>query len=505
MTQSEDNSYKGILRNMSLFGGVQIVQVIAGLLRGKIAAIFLGPAGMGIASLFTSSATTLQQLSSLGLGQSIVREIAAETKREGDSFDNESIYENKGLLEALKVSRFLLLLTGLCGAILTIILSGWLSNITFGSNQYLEGFALLSVMIFFTTLSNGEIAILQGLHRVSRLAIATLGALIIGMLAMLPFYWILGDRGIVPAMTVNAFATWGFYKWCSEKEVSVRNVPSVWNAFNLYRPIIYRMVKLGIVLVASQLLGSLTVYLINIYVREVGSNVSVGLYQSANSLTMQCVTVVFAAMGMEFFPRLTSVAEDKEKICLLVNRQIEIVALIAAPIAALMLVFAPLAVKIVLSEKFLPAVPLIRWMCLGILLKAISYPTGYISFAKGDRKTFFWLEGILGNVILLSFSILGYILWGLIGLGIASAATFLVFIGVYIVLTHRIYGYKMSHNAAGIALITSLLLTAILISSWIKSYIWSYIGMGIATMATIIFCGSRLLSLIKVKESSSEN
>ena len=74
---THDNSYKGILRNMSVFGGVQVLQIVAGLLRGKIAAIFLGPAGMGISALFTASSTTLQQLSSLGLQQSIVRETAA--------------------------------------------------------------------------------------------------------------------------------------------------------------------------------------------------------------------------------------------------------------------------------------------------------------------------------------------------------------------------------------------------------------------------------------------
>lgn len=107
---------------------------------------------------------------------------------------------------------------------------------------------------------------------------------------------------------------------------------------------------------------------------------------------MQCVAVVFAAMGMEFFPRLTSVAGSREKICLLVNRQVEVVALIAAPIASLMIVFSPLVVRIILSDEFLPAVPLIRWMCIGILFKAIAYPLGYISFAKGDRKTFSGLK-----------------------------------------------------------------------------------------------------------------
>lgn len=207
MSQSDDNSYKGILRNISLFGGVQVFQVVAGLLRGKITAIFLGPAGMGVASLFTSSATTLQQLSSLGLGQSIVREIAdshngcgkqadeTENNRNSEICLNETGKDTDGIATAIRVTRFLLTLTGVCGALLTVLLSGWLSMVTFGSHSYSLGFVLLSLMVCFTTLSNGEIAILQGLHRVKRLAIATLGALAIGLAVMFPSYWILGERG----------------------------------------------------------------------------------------------------------------------------------------------------------------------------------------------------------------------------------------------------------------------------------------------------------------------
>lgn len=514
MSQNDDNTYRGILRNMSVFGGVQIFQIVAGLLRGKIAAIFLGPAGMGVASLFTSSATTLQQLSSLGLGQSIVREIA-ETRKGHTTEDitpedstvvtetpEETVKEFEGIEDAVRVTRFLLAVTGVCGALLTIVLSGWLSKVTFGSYSYTSGFILLSLMVCFTTLSNGEIAILQGLHRVKRLAVATLGALAIGLAAMLPFYWILGERGIVPAMAVNAAATWMFYRRCTSKETSPSRFSPFLFSFHTekirpYRRVIARMVKLGVVLVAAQLLGSLTTYLINIYVRQGGSTLDVGLYQSANSITMQCVAVVFAAMGMEFFPRLTSVAQSKEKICLLVNRQIEVVALIAAPIAALMILFSPLVVRIILSEEFLSAVPLIRWMCIGILFKAIAYPSGYISFARGDRKTFFWLEGVVGNAILLILSMVGFKLWGIIGLGVASTATFFVYIFVYIVLTHRLYSFSFTRQAAMIAVTSSLLLGLTFLSSMVFLGTAGYLAMGIFTSLTLLYSLWRLRKLLK--------
>ena len=488
---THDNSYKGILRNMSVFGGVQVLQIVAGLLRGKIAAIFLGPAGMGISALFTASSTTLQQLSSLGLQQSIVRETAAvEDKIEHEPSDDESdrphtqaSAHTTELNRVIAASRFLLTLTALIGAIICLALSTPLSHWSFGSGEYIGGFMLLSVMVFFTTLANGELAILQGLHRVRRIATATIGALLIGLLSILPFYWFMGTSGIVPAMGVNAVATFLFYRYCSGREVRVTDAPPVWRSLSTYRSIIWRMVSLGVVLMAAQLLGSLSTYLLNAFVRYAGSTSDVGLHQSANSLTTQCVTLVFAAMAMEFFPRLTTVATDSAKTSLMVNRQIEVVSLVAAPIAALMILFAPLAVRIVLSEEFLTSVPLIRWMSLGILFKAIAYPPGYISFAKGDRLTFFLVEGVAGNLLMVGLSIICYHLWGLIGLGVASSATFLLFIGVYIVMTGRLYGYRPTRNVVVISLSLIAMLGCCFAASMLTSE-----AVSVATMALITVC-----------------
>ena len=75
--KNSENGYRSILKGTSIFGGVQIFQILINLIRGKFVAMFLGPAGMGAASLFNSSSGTLIQLSSLGLNLAFVKEIAA--------------------------------------------------------------------------------------------------------------------------------------------------------------------------------------------------------------------------------------------------------------------------------------------------------------------------------------------------------------------------------------------------------------------------------------------
>ena len=48
-----ENSYSTIMKRLSAFGGVQLFNILVTLVRGKFVAMFLGPEGMGISSLFT--------------------------------------------------------------------------------------------------------------------------------------------------------------------------------------------------------------------------------------------------------------------------------------------------------------------------------------------------------------------------------------------------------------------------------------------------------------------
>ena len=68
--------YKSIFKATTIFGGVQIFQIFTGLLKGKAAAFFLGPAGMGVHSLYLSSVSFLVTLFGMGLMVSAVRFIS---------------------------------------------------------------------------------------------------------------------------------------------------------------------------------------------------------------------------------------------------------------------------------------------------------------------------------------------------------------------------------------------------------------------------------------------
>ena len=394
MEDNKTSSYRKIVKGTALFGGVQVFNILVSLIRGKLIAIILGPEGMGISSLLTSSTNMLQQFSSLGLNYSAVKDISY-AKENGDQ---------ERLSLVIHVLRRLLHLTSLIGSLISILFAEQLSLLAFGTTDYKWSFVGLSIMIYFTTLSNGELAILQGVRMLKQLAYSSIIGSLLGLMVGVPLYYYYGYDGIVPAMIVLSLMTYLFNRYYANK-VQHYHLKANWD---VTKTIGRTMLALGMILLVSGLLTTISNYLLNTFISNFGSLQDVGLYQAANSITNQYVGVVFAAMGADFFPRLSGVSKDNTKIRALVNQQSEIVMLIVAPLAILLIMTAPLMIRLLLSKEFLPLISVVRFMGIGLFFKAMAYPMGYISFAKGDKKFFFWFDGVTGNIMTLILNIIFY-------------------------------------------------------------------------------------------------
>lgn len=427
------NSYRNILKGTTLFGGVQVFQIIINLLRGKFVAMFLGPSGMGIASLFSSSASTISNFASLGLNLAFVKEVAANKK------------DPDGLSTVMRVATLLLHVTALLGALITVVMSPWLSEWSFGTSQYAWQYVLLGAAVYLTVASAGKGALLQGLHRIRILAYSSLAGALSGLLAGVPLYYFFGVLGIVPAMIVLGFTTYVCNTIGIRRALPHRPVRFIWQS---HRPIVKRLISMGLILLASTLINSLCIYGINIFVRIFGDMADVGLFNAANSITMQYAGVVFAAMAMDYFPRLSEAADDNLKMRTIVNRQMEIVALLATPLSILLVITAPILIRLLLTEEFISVTPLMRWLGVAIMLKAIAYPLGYVNFAKNNRRLFFWLEAVVCNFIYIALSLVFYYYYGLIGLGYAAVIEHGLCILLYIGVNWRYYRLTPNRDAA---------------------------------------------------------
>lgn len=430
--KKNENSYRNILKGTSLFGGVQVFQILVNLIRGKFVAMFLGPEGMGMSSLFASSANTISQMSSLGLQMAFTKEVA-ENRSNPDR-----------IRTVISVALATLQLTGIVGAFATVLLAPWLSRISFGNEQYSWQFMGLAIAVYFMVTGGGKVAILQGLHSLKIISASMLSGAVIGLVAGVPLYYLFGTRGIVPAMILVTMTQYICFTIGLRRAAGETPKGFSWKS---HKGIIRRFISLGMVLMASSLVNTGCIYALNIFIRGFGQLADVGLYNAVNSLTNQYSGIVFTAMSMDFLPRLAAIAKDNVRMREVVNRQLEIVSLIIAPAVVVLIALSPVVIRVLLTSEFLSVTPLMRWMGLGVLLKAIAYPMGYIAFAKDNKRLFFWMEAIAENMIFLLLSVSLYSSFGLPGLGYAPVADSAISIALYYTVNRRVYGYSFNIRA----------------------------------------------------------
>lgn len=476
----KDNSYRNVLKGISVFGGVQVFQILINLVRGKFVAMLLGPDGMGVSSIFTTSLNTLSRASSLGLNLAIVREVA-EYKDKEDR-----------LSELFAVLGKIITLTALGGCLLCVLFSGLLSRISFGSFDYSWQFILLGVAIYFSVAGAGKLSMLQGMHEVKRVAGGSLVGALAGLCAGIPFYYFFGDKGIVPAIVVLSLSTYLFYSINLKKVVRIQP-QSI--KLREHIPQIKKLILLGMVLLAGDLAGAACNYGVNIYLRYFGSLEIVGFYQAANSLTGQYAGMVFTAMSLDYFPRLTASIDDNVMMNKIVNRQTEMVAVVMAPIACIVIATAPVILQLLLSDSFLDVVPLMRWMGVGVMFRALHYPMGYIAFAKNNRSLFFWLEVVVGNMLYILGVILFYYFFGLIGLGYAFVADNIVTLIIYVVVNYKAYRYKIDKKTLLQGFMCIFLVSVCFVFSFWEDATTSAVLTGLVSLCSLVYC----LSVVKKK------
>lgn len=424
----QQTSYRQIMKATSIFGGVQVVNIIIQVLKSKAVAILLGPTGMGIHGLLIGTQSLMTSLTNFGLGTSGVKDVAAA---------NETGNNQRIATIATVLNRWVWV-TGILGAILTLILSPLLSQWTFGNRNYTTAFIWISITLLFNQISAGQLVILQGLRKLKYLANAGITGSILGLLIAVPLYYFWGLDGIVPAIIATSLAnmirSWYFARKVPLEKVEIDRATTLREGKD--------MLRMGFMLSLSGLITTATSYLVRIYISNTGGIDDVGLYTAGFAIIVSYVGLIFTAMSTDYYPRLSGIANDNNQASQLINQQAEIAILILAPILCIFMVFINWVVILLYSNQFVAINGMIQWAALGMFFKAASWSIAFIFLAKGVAKLFFWNE-LITNVYLLAFNIIGYKLAGLNGLGIAFLGSYFVyFLQVYLIAKKK-YGFKL--------------------------------------------------------------
>jgi PST family polysaccharide transporter len=117
------------------------------------------------------------------------------------------------------------------------------------------------------------------------------------------------------------------------------------------------------------------------------------------------------------------------------------------------------------TSAFMPAVDVLRWQTLGLMLRLASWPMAFIMLAKGEKKWYFWTE-LAANILLLGFMWLGVHFYGLVGTGIASFALYIVHVLMMLCVSKRMSGFFWERANLKIFAWTALLLTITTLAVW---------------------------------------
>lgn len=486
----KEQSYRQIFKATSLFGSVQVVNVLTGILRSKFVAIFLGPTGMGISSLLATTINLIITVSGMGLNFSAVKYISQANE----------LGDNNKLSFVLKVFKRWLWVSCVIGTVFLLLLSQVISQFTFGNKTYTLSFVILSLMLIFTILTNGNTALLQSTRQLKLTAKSTVIGSVLGLITTIPIYYFYGIKGIVPSLVFGAIVTFSISEFFARK-VSLTSVKvSKSETIHLGG----EMAQLGVVMVLGQIIGSIVIYSIDLFIRKRGGITDVGLYQAGTMITSQSMGLVYSAMAMDYFPRLSAVSNDKVKVNQIVDQQLIITVLVACPILVLLIVFAPLIIHILLSKEFYVIADFVRWLALGTLFTAPSVVLGYIALAKGDKKTYFLYCTFFNSLFSLVCYIIGYVLNGLIGMGIAICFFQIVYVVFICFRFHQIYSFSLSKYFLMLFSKFTLFCIGALIATQFLDGLWVYLIGGAIFCLSSYYSWQKLDKLVGLKELLKE-
>ena len=423
---NQKSSYRGIFKATSIFGGVQVYQILIELIKSKVVALLLGPAGVGIQGLYTTGTQMIQQLSSFGLSSSAVRNVSEASA----NADTEKI---KRVVSAL---RKLVWLTGFLGMFAVIALSPVLSKTSFGDTSHFWGFIALSVTLLFYQLTAGQKVILQGTRQFKYLAKCTTYGVTLGLIICVPLYYLWGVEAIVPNLIVGSITGYVLGLYFSRK-VAIESVSlSIKETFQIGKS----MLVMGLTMCITQFFAYASTFIINSCIRSWGGVDEVGLYTAGALLMTQYTGLVFQAMGTDYYPRLSAVNKDNEKCKVMMNQQGEVGLLLLGPLMTLCVIFIPIIIRILFTETFEAINGYVICCSIGVIFQMASWAISYVFIAKADSKLFA-INEIVACIYGLALNLIGYKLAGLTGMGVSFIVKYILYLTQVYIISHRRYSF----------------------------------------------------------------
>lgn len=425
MTQA--SSYRTILRSSSIMGAASVINILASLVKVKVVALLLGPAGVGLTGVYFNLIDAAATIAGLGVGSAGTRQIAAATA------DGEAA-------AGARVRRALLWITfglSLIGSITFWLASDWIAGSILKEPDLAGDVAWLSIGVALTVATVSQGAVLTGFRRIGDLARIRVFSGVAGAALGVLILWQWGYNGLLATVLVVPVLTFVAGLWYLSRLERVDAPPTPLKALAAEWRF---LVSLGSAFMLSALVSTLGHLAVRAIIqRELGAD-ALGQFQAAWSIGMMYLGFVLGAMGTDYYPRLAASIKDHATAVRLVNEQTEVALLLCGPVLLAMLALAPWVIWLLYSAEFAPAADVLRWQLLGDILKVMSWPLGFVLVAAGAGKTYILTESSGIGVFIAAVAI-GVPFAGVSATGFGFLALYVWYLPLVFVLARRRIGF----------------------------------------------------------------
>ena len=354
-----------------------VLKIGIGLITSKILAVFVGPSGMALVGNLRNFLTSLENISTLGFQNGIVKYTAENEK-------------NKIELQKIITTVFLSLsfIAVLLGFVLFFTAQYWNTRIFGNNTEYLPVFKILALALPFYAVSIFFVALINGLGKFQKVIwiniIGNIIGLAVSLFLILQYETIGALMAIVIAPALLFFVT--FY--LVQKEINFFQIIKL-DLFDF--KIIKNLSSYSLMALVSSVLGPFVFLAIrNHIIHDLGIE-QAGYWETMTRISSYYLLFISTILTVYFLPKLAKASTNQETKSVFWEFYKFIL-----PVFVLGLIVLYLArffvVRLLFSKEFLPVTDLFFWQFLGDIFKVCSLILGYQFFAKKLTSAFILTE-----------------------------------------------------------------------------------------------------------------
>jgi PST family polysaccharide transporter len=474
--------FKEIIRSSAKVGLSTLAGLLGWVVAGKILAVELGAAGVGVFGLLRQLLQSLTLVSTFSGSTALIQGIASRSGSDSDDYA-------RSVARIFAASASVVAITMLVGA-------PWLAPFLLPHADGVRLLRWLSLAVVATTAQTYFTGLLNGHGALDALVRCQLLAPAAVLLAAYPTA-LLVRAGEPAGFVLLLFAPGALVGWAGW--IAARASGWLRPGVGARRGDFWRFLKTSSVLLATSLLGSGTQYLQNRLVAGSLGLVVAAHYWVAWTLSMAYVSILLNSYAAYYMPSLSGLS-DRPARQSLIRDYLRLALLVMPALVSAVVLVKPLVVRALFSAELLPALKVMRWMLIGDYFKGVAWVLSFPMLAFNELRWFLWTEVAFGL-----FLAGGSWLWiarggGIEGLGVLFLAVYVVYAVAMWAYVRRQHGLTLGARemlgfVAGLALVVAVSLV-----TWSDQEVRPGLVMACAVLsaALVIFVFTRLRSARKL-------